>query len=126
MSKKVKFTIEFPVRCSPAILFDFLSTANGLGEWFADHVDQIDKTFIFNWSGTKESADMIEKIENKLVKFRWENMAPSEYFEFKIERNDVINDTELIITDFADKNDVDSQRQLWETQVHELKHRIGS
>jgi DNA-directed RNA polymerase specialized sigma24 family protein len=40
MSKKQLFTIEFPVRCSPGILFEFLSTASGLQEWFADKVDE--------------------------------------------------------------------------------------
>jgi len=30
MSKKQLFTIEFPVRCSPGILYEFLSTPAGL------------------------------------------------------------------------------------------------
>ena len=39
MSKKQLYTIEFPVRCSPAILWGFLSSPVGLQEWFADKVD---------------------------------------------------------------------------------------
>ncbi|MFN9981253.1 MAG: START-like domain-containing protein, partial [bacterium] len=39
MSKQL-YTLEFPVRCSPTILYDFLSTPAGLSEWFADKVDE--------------------------------------------------------------------------------------
>jgi hypothetical protein len=48
MSKKQLFTIEFPVRCSPGILFEFLSTPAGLQEWFADKVDEWDGEFSFS------------------------------------------------------------------------------
>jgi hypothetical protein len=37
MSKQV-FTLEYPVRCSPNILYEFLSTPAGLQEWFAEKV----------------------------------------------------------------------------------------
>ena len=39
MNKKQLYTLEYPVRCSPTILYDFLSNPSGLQEWFADHVD---------------------------------------------------------------------------------------
>jgi hypothetical protein len=44
MSKKVKYTLEYPVRCSPVILYDFLSSQTGLQEWFADKVEERDGT----------------------------------------------------------------------------------
>jgi hypothetical protein len=44
MSKQL-YTLEYPVRCSPSILFEFLSTPAGLGEWFADKVDERDISF---------------------------------------------------------------------------------
>ena len=47
MSKQL-YTLEFPVRCSPPILFEFLSTPAGLGEWFADKVDERDNIFYFD------------------------------------------------------------------------------
>ena len=39
MSKQL-YTLEFPVRCSPSILYEFLSTPAGLAEWFADKADE--------------------------------------------------------------------------------------
>jgi hypothetical protein len=51
MSKKQLFTLEFPVRCSPTILFEFLATPAGLQEWFADKVDEWENVYSFSWSG---------------------------------------------------------------------------
>ena len=51
MSKKIQYTVEYPVRCSPAILYEFLSTSSGLQEWFADKVEDEGDLFSFSWSG---------------------------------------------------------------------------
>lgn len=125
-NQKSMFTVEFPVRCSPAILFEFLSTANGLQEWFADKVDQRDETFLFTWNTATDEAERIEFVENEYVRYRWEYYNPDEYFEFRIAQSPVTNETILQITDFADKGEVKDQEQLWSTQVGDLKHRIGS
>ena len=61
MSKKQLFTIEFPVRCSPGILYEFLSTPAGLQEWFADKVDERDGIYTFYCNGTGEKAEILEK-----------------------------------------------------------------
>ena len=58
MSKKQLFTLEFPVRCSPNILFEFLSTASGLQEWFADKVDEWENVFSFSWNGGEETCEV--------------------------------------------------------------------
>jgi uncharacterized protein YndB with AHSA1/START domain len=126
MSKKVLYTLEYPVRCSPGILFEFLSTASGLQEWFADHVDERDGVFVFRWNGTEDTAELLEMEENKFVRFRWSHMDKNEYFEFRIDKSEVTNQTILIISDFADKQEIKDQSQLWEYQVKELFHRIGN
>ena len=126
MSKKVLFTLEYPVRCSPGILFDFLRTPAGLQEWFADKVDERDNIFSFSWNGTIDKAELLESEQDKLVKFHWMHMPKDEYFEFRIEKSEVTNQTILIVKDFAEKKDIKDQSQLWEYQVKELFHRLGS
>ena len=71
MSKKQLFTLEFPVRCSPSILYEFLSTPAGLQEWFADKVDERDNVFSFSWNGTTEKAEVMESEEEKFIRFHW-------------------------------------------------------
>lgn len=126
MSKKVKYTLEYPVRCSPGILYEFLSTPAGLQEWFADKVDERDGVFSFSWSGSSEEAEVVEREENKLIRFHWLNTPPGEFFEFSIEKSEVTNLTILIVNDFAEKKEIKDQSQLWETQVKDLFHRLGN
>jgi hypothetical protein len=124
--KKTMYTLEFPVRCSPAILYEFLSTPVGLQEWFADKVDQRDHKLFFNWNGSTDVADILEQFENEYVKYRWDYYSNDEFFEFRIEQSSVTNETILKITDFADKAEIKDQERLWNSQVSDLKHRIGS
>jgi len=126
MSKKVLYTLEYPVRCSPGILYEFLITPAGLQEWFADKVDERDGQFSFSWNGTEEKAELIDSEEDKFVRFRWDHMAKDEYFEWRIDKSEVTNQTILVISDFADKKEIKDQSQLWEYQVKELFHRLGS
>ncbi len=126
MSKKVLYTLEYPVRCSPGILYDFLITPAGLQEWFADKVDERDGIFSFSWNGDDEKAELLETEQDKFVRFRWLHNAKDEYFEFSIDKSEVTNQTILIIKDFAEKKEIKDQSQLWEYQVKDLFHRLGN
>ena len=127
MSKKQLFTLEFPVRCSPAILFEFLATPAGLQEWFADKVDEWENVFSFSWDGgVPEKAEVVDREENKFIRFRWLHNDKNEFFEFRIEKTEISNQTILVIKDFAEKSEIKDQSQLWEYQTKELFHRLGS
>ena len=126
MSKKQLFTLEFPVRCSPNILFEFLSTASGLQEWFADKVDEWENVFSFSWNGgVPDKAELLDQEADKFIRFKWLHSEKNEYFEFSIEKTEISNQTILIIKDFAEKNDIKDQSRLWEYQIKELFHRVG-
>ena len=126
MSKKVLYTLEYPVRCSPGILYEFLSSPAGLQEWFADKVDEKDGLYSFGWDGSIEEAEVMECEEAKFIRYHWLNSPKDEYFEFKIDKSDVTNLTILTITDFAEKKEIKDQSQLWETQVKDLFYRLGN
>lgn len=126
MAKKQLFSLEYPVRCSPTILYGFLSSPSGLGEWFADKVDERDSVFIFSWNGSIEKAEKLASETDKFIRFKWLTSAKDEYFEFSIEKTEITNQTVLVIKDFAEKNEIKDQSQLWEYQIKELFHRLGS
>lgn len=126
MSKKQLYTLEYPVRCSPSILYEFLSTPAGLQEWFADRVDERDTIFSFTWEGSTDKAEIIEGEEEKYIRFHWLHAPKDEYFEFAIEKSEVTNQTILVIKDFAEKRDIADQSRLWDYQVKELFHRLGA
>ncbi|MES2881691.1 MAG: START-like domain-containing protein [Bacteroidota bacterium] len=125
MSKKQLYTLEYPVRCSPTILYDFLATSTGLQEWFADKVDDEDGMFSFSWNGSEEMAEVLDQQDEKFIRFHWTHMPKDEYFEFSIEKSEVTNQTILVIKDFAEKKEIKDQSMLWDHQVKDLFHRLG-
>ena len=126
MSKKQQYTLEYPVRCSPNILYEFLSTPSGLQEWFADKVDERDGVFSFSWNGSDDTAELLDSEEDKYIRFHWSHAPKEEFFEFSIEKSEITNQTILVIKDFAEKKEIKDQRMLWDYQVKDLFHRIGS
>ncbi len=120
------YSLEFPIRCSPTILYEFLATPVGLQEWFADKVDQRENSYTFTWNGNTDTALILERLENEFIRYRWDYQNKDEFFEFSIEQSPVTNETILRVTDFADKIDQKDQERLWNSQVSDLKHRIGS
>ncbi|MEJ7737564.1 MAG: START-like domain-containing protein [Chitinophagaceae bacterium] len=126
MSKKQLFTLEYPVRCSPSILYEFLSTPAGLQEWFADKVDERDSVFSFSWDGAIDKAEVLESVDDKSIRFHWLHSPKDEFFEFSIEKSEVTNQTILLVKDFAEKKEIKDQSQLWNSQLKDLFYRIGS
>ncbi len=126
MSEKIPYTLEYTVRCSPHILFEFLATASGLQEWFADEVKVHEDTYSFAWNQSAENALVVETVPDELVRYRWEGAPESEYFEFHVKRSEVTGETVLLVTDFAERDEIGDQRRLWDSQLKELFHRIGA
>ena len=128
MSELIRYKLEFPINSSVSILYKRLSNASGLAEWFADDVVLKDKTYTFSWDGFTQTAKILKKKENQLIRYKWEESDKTEdYFEFLIQIDDITSDVALIITDFAENNiEKEEQTKLWEKQVQSLKRAIGS
>ena len=118
--------LEYTINSSPSVLYKQLSTPSGLSEWFADDVNLKGNTFTFIWDGAEEQAEMISQKENKFIRFRWlEEDDKDAFFEFKIHQHELTRDVALEITDFADEDDADDVRDLWDSQISRLKHTMG-
>lgn len=121
---KQKIILEYPINSSPKVLYSRLSTPGGLSEWFADDVNLKGNVFSFIWEGTEQQAEVVQKKENRYIRFRWLD-DPEAFFEFRISVDELTKDVALVVTDFVDEEDVDDTTELWNTQVAELKHIIG-
>ena len=127
MTEKIKYEIEFPIRSSLRILYNQISTASGLSEWFADNVNLSDKIYTFFWDGDQQNAELLSKKNNNWIKFRWLDELPNTYFELKIVVDEITQDVSLIITDFAeDQDDEEESKLLWNKQIEKLRQSIGS
>ena len=129
MEIKEKFEIEFPIHASPHMLFQYISSASGLCEWFADDVNSRGKTFSFIWDGTEEIAELISSKSNTFVKYRWLDESEDQnkyFFEIRIVVDEITKDVSLVVTDFAYEDEVDESKMLWESQIADLKKLVGS
>lgn len=123
MSQKIE--LEYTFNTSPKVLFDRLSTPDGLSEWFADDVFLKEGKYSFSWDGSEQLAEIVAQKDNKFIRFRWEGDDEEEYFEFKIQKDELTGDLALLITDFADADEMEDATDLWDSQISELKHAIG-
>ena len=48
------------------------------------------------------------------------------YFEIAIKIDELTNDVAIVITDFAEEDEIEEAQQLWENQINDLKKVIGS
>jgi uncharacterized protein YndB with AHSA1/START domain len=127
MAEKIQIQLEYTVNCSPKVLFNRLSTASGLTEWFADDVRVKGNLFTFIWGDTSQSAEKKLHRENKMVRYEWVgDDADESYFEFIINQDDLTNDVSLTIIDFAEEDEIKETSNLWDTQISKLKHLLGS
>jgi uncharacterized protein YndB with AHSA1/START domain len=124
---KGKFELEFLVKSSPTLLFDFLATPSGLSEWFADDVDIRNEEFTFHWDGQVQRAKLLAYKQDHLLRLRWVDKNEDFYFEFRIDHDDLTGDVTLIITDFGEsEDDLRTSKLLWESQVHKLLKVLGA
>lgn len=127
MAKKVKFEIEFPIHASTSMLYQYFGTASGLSEWFADNVNSRGEIFSFIWDGSEEKAKVLQERPEEKIKFRWlEEEDDKAYFEFRLEVDDITKDVSLIVTDFAEEDEIEESKMFWENQIESLKHTIGA
>ena len=129
MTTKTLFTIEFDFQSSPQLLFQYLSTPSGLSEWFSDNVNSRGEDYTFIWGDAEEYAKLIQKKNNEKVRFRWMNDEEDQddcYFEFKIVVDEITKDVSLNITDFAEEDELEEGKMLWNNLVSSLKQVLGS
>ncbi|MBK7732559.1 MAG: SRPBCC domain-containing protein [Bacteroidales bacterium] len=124
---RTKFEIEYTLNTPVRVLYDRLSTPEGLSEWFADNVTVDGDIFTFHWNKSEAKARLVHARKIKPSRFDWLDVTDTEtnFFEFRIIVHELTNDTALIITDHAEEDEIEDSRELWNTEVSYLKKILG-
>lgn len=122
---KTKYELEYTLNTSPRVLFERLSTPSGLAEWFADDVNMMGNIYTFEWEGSEQKAELLQRKELKFARFRWLEDDKDEYFEFRIRQDELTGDVALLIVDFVMEDEKSDAIDLWDSQVSELKRALG-
>ena len=126
MTDKKKIVLEFPIHASPSFLYQYISTPDSFGEWFADNVNSRGPKFTFIWDGSEEVAKRIAQKSDVYTRFKWEEDDDKDtFFEFRIQVDALTKDVSLIVTDFAEEDEVEELKMFWENKISDLKHTIG-
>lgn len=122
----VKFELEYVVNTTVKVLYPRLTTPSGLSDWFADNVDINGDIYTFYWEGSEQKARVLFKRRDKAIRFRWEEDEGEDvYFEFKIRIDELTNGIALIITDFAEEDEMNDSKDLWDKQIERLRRNLG-
>jgi uncharacterized protein YndB with AHSA1/START domain len=128
---KNKFTADYQINASKKIVFQYLSTASGLEEWFADQVRiNEDKHFIFNFDDEDHYARLVAIRTNSHVKFEFydpkrTDETDNSSVEFKLDENELTQTLFLKVMDYSDVYDEEELTAIWEGMVNKLKEIIG-
>ena len=128
---KQKIDIEYPLAItSPALIWEQISSAHGLERWFADHVNEQDGVFTFTWGEPWTEQDVreahvLESATNDHIRLKWDEEDDDTYFEMRIAKSELTHQLNLLITDFADDDDVDGLKILWESMLDRLHRASG-
>lgn len=124
---RIKLELEYPLRSSANILFQYISTPSGLQSWFADHVEVTQGRYTFRWEdGTETFAEVMKNVTNKYIRFAVQNADKDEYLEFRISQDDITDDVELIITEYVNESEEEIAASIWDSAVNSLRHIIGA
>lgn len=122
----VKYKMEFDMKATPvAILWDYISTENGLKQWFADNVRIRDREYSFMWKGYSQEARLVGMRKGLALKLQWLDSSSKTYFEMRILTSEMTDNTVLQITDFAQDDEKEESQDLWRSQVDTLRRVIG-
>jgi uncharacterized protein YndB with AHSA1/START domain len=122
MDKLEQFFMEFHIETTPKLLFTLISTAEGLTRWFANTLQKGEDTYVFQWPGNEQITRLVQVKDSEYVVFKWlEDYHQDLDLEMRIEADPNTSGVTLVITDFAEQDDVDFSKRWWEIQVGKLQ-----
>jgi len=125
--KTEKYELEYVLNGNSLVnIWTSISTEGGLRKWFADDVRKVDENVMrFTWGGQSQDAEIKGVKHNDHIRFRWLDGEERSYFELKIVKDEITNTISLIIIDFAEKDEIESEKMLWEKHIKVLRRNIG-
>lgn len=125
---KILFSIEYDFNnVSSTFLWNHIVTPDGLASWFADRVEVNGKNFTFFWNDERRTATQIAIKTGSYIKLRWDDECNKKnYFEFKLIQNELTKNITLVISDFANKEEIKDYIDLWDEQIAILRKNLGA
>ncbi len=129
--ERVKISIEYPLASkSLSIVWGMIGDATGLQKWIADYAEDDGDEITFKWGEPWKQQDVrvskvLKAVKNKYIRLRWvDDNEEGEYWELRLEKSELTGELTLVITDFADEDDVENMYQIWDDNLDKL-HQVS-
>lgn len=128
---KEKLYIEHELKSrSENIIWQLISTETGLQKWIADGVSELNGRMTFTWGQDwaiheQRTSIIVERVKNSHIRFHWDDEDDELYWEMRMAYSDLTNDYILQITDFAEPDDMDVLRSIWDHNFEALHRATG-
>jgi len=129
---KIIISVERELHSKSArIIWSLISTPEGLAKWMADEVESNGDILSFIWGNrwsTHEikKARILEQENQSYSRYIWEEDEESgNYWELRMERNELTGDYMLTVTDVAHDGDTETLREIWEDNMDRLHRNTG-
>jgi len=127
--EKIKFELEFLLKTSSRVLENMITTPAGLSEWFSDDVVIKDDLITFKWDSGEEKARLLTKRISDKIKWQWtedEEDGIDSFCELKYHIDPLTKVVVLTVTDFAEEEEMEEAKRLWENQILKMKQTLGA
>lgn len=124
MSSKKQLSLEYEMRSIAKNIYYYISSADGLSQWYAEKVTAKGDHYRFVWHNDEYTAKKIYAKENKSVKFLWTEDEPY-YFELEILHLELSNTISLAVTDFISDENRSDRIAIWNNQIQSLQNLLS-
>ena len=77
------------------------------------------------WDDSEEEAKLLSLKADKTIRFQWKEDQDS-FFQFEIVVDEITKDVSLLVTDFAEEDEIEESQMLWNNLIADLKQVLGS
>ena len=130
--KKQAIHIEHDLHSRSAnVIWNLLSSAEGLAIWIADEVQREGNKLVLTWGEVWKisetwTATIVAEEKMRRIRGKWVDDEDQEaYVELALEKSDITNDYTLLITDHAYEEDIDDLKNIWDRNLNRLHRKTG-
>ncbi|WP_338768117.1 START-like domain-containing protein [Bernardetia sp. ABR2-2B] len=136
---KYEYNAEYEIRAAVKMVYPFISTPQGLEEWFAERVEVLEDKFLnIHWDNESHIAKVVSQRNNSMIRYQFvENVEEGKaknrgkkkdvnFLELKLNYSELTDTTYLVIRDYSEMNDDEVLEELWDGLVETLREKLGA
>ncbi len=136
---KYEYNAEYEIRAAVKMVYPFISTPQGLEEWFADRVEVLNDKFLnIHWDNEQHIAKIVSQRNNSMIRYQFVDNIEEEkiktrgkkkdvnFLELKLNYSELTDTTYLVIKDYSEMNDDEVLEELWDGLVETLREKLGA